>query len=126
MRSVKGTIILSFVINRAIFSELLKACPNYTPESIESLVDPADHQNVPRAVRLLQAIVVLGKINASKLDISDRAKLRPIKLLAALWAGMQFCLRSLIPASHSRSNLHATRGLPILHTLCMPCTELAL
>ena len=88
MRSAEGTIILSTVINRAVLSGLLNTLPDQSPEMVEALLDPIDHQNVPRAVRLLQAIAALDKLDMNKPSLGDQVKMQSVKLLAALWSSV--------------------------------------
>jgi hypothetical protein len=49
MRSKDGVVISQTVINRAVITKSLETLPGETKESVAILVDPADHQNVPRA-----------------------------------------------------------------------------
>ncbi|KAJ7477582.1 hypothetical protein FB451DRAFT_1032912 [Mycena latifolia] len=59
-RSNEGVIIESMVLNRAIITRWLEHLPSETKESVAVLVDPADHQNVPRAYKLIRACISLG------------------------------------------------------------------
>jgi hypothetical protein len=56
VRSKEGIFINKRVINRGYIQHFLHLLPGETEKSVELLIDPADHQNVPRAVKLIVAI----------------------------------------------------------------------
>ncbi|KAJ7079589.1 hypothetical protein B0H15DRAFT_787927 [Mycena belliarum] len=59
-RSNEGVVIAQVIINRSIITQWLERLPGETKESVAILVDPADHQNVPRAYKLIKASISLG------------------------------------------------------------------
>lgn len=85
MRSVEGCIILATVINRAVLEKYLLRLPGQTEQSVAALLDPTDHQNVPRAVKLLKAIVAIADLDTSDMSPSERVKMRSLRLLSQLW-----------------------------------------
>jgi hypothetical protein len=60
MRSTEGVVCERVILNRAINTQWLERLPTETKESVAVLVDPADHQNVPRAYKLIRACISLG------------------------------------------------------------------
>ncbi|SJL17231.1 uncharacterized protein ARMOST_20777 [Armillaria ostoyae] len=56
------------VINRGILAYFLAKLPGQSPELVESLIDPIDHQNVPRVMKLLMAITQLKDLNTMGMD----------------------------------------------------------
>ncbi|KAK6971295.1 hypothetical protein R3P38DRAFT_2587415 [Favolaschia claudopus] len=71
-RSPEGTVIDQVVLNRPIITQWLEKLPGETKETVAILVDPADHQNVPKAYKLLRAIISLPKLFAKRLRTATR------------------------------------------------------
>ncbi|KAE9401544.1 hypothetical protein BT96DRAFT_817778 [Gymnopus androsaceus JB14] len=84
-RSNQGIMIGNHIINAEMLSRLLLLLPGQTKESVEGLLDPDDHQNVPRAIKLLIAIHRLSDVNTSGLNPLDKDLLRYIAVLGALF-----------------------------------------
>ncbi|KAF8200489.1 hypothetical protein K438DRAFT_1965949 [Mycena galopus ATCC 62051] len=57
-QSQEGTVVESTVMNHSILTQQLERLPGETADSVAILVDPADHQNVLRAYKLLKAALV--------------------------------------------------------------------
>lgn len=55
-----------------------------TTETVAYLVDPADHQNVPKAVRLLRAVISLSDLDREQLDPTRKKDHCMIKLLGTM------------------------------------------
>lgn len=76
----------NILINRSTLARFLAKLPDETPESVEALLDPNDHQNVPMAMKLLDRVISLRtKIKLDTLNASDKIAFVAIRLLAALW-----------------------------------------
>jgi hypothetical protein len=69
--SVGGTLILDFLLKTGTLSQQLLHIPELTEEAIAPLIDPADHQNIPKAVKLLQSIVSILSLPTSDLDPTE-------------------------------------------------------
>ncbi|KAK7041117.1 hypothetical protein R3P38DRAFT_3179675 [Favolaschia claudopus] len=88
-RSQEGTVVDSTVLNRTIITQWLERLPSETKESVAILVDPANHQNVPRAYKLIRAVNSLGTEsiptgpNPSPTDISTQ---RAFALAGEMWS----------------------------------------
>ncbi|KAJ7468107.1 hypothetical protein FB451DRAFT_1137242 [Mycena latifolia] len=59
-RDNEGVLIGDTILNRPIITQWLERLPTETKESVAILVDPADHQNVPRAYKLIKACISIG------------------------------------------------------------------
>ncbi|KAJ7140342.1 hypothetical protein C8R46DRAFT_1233789 [Mycena filopes] len=78
----------STVINRSILTQWLERLPGETKETVAILIDPADHQNVPRAYSLLKAIIAVGAdrpADAPKLSPTDQSTHRAFALAGEMW-----------------------------------------
>ncbi|KAJ7021778.1 hypothetical protein C8F04DRAFT_1273273 [Mycena alexandri] len=87
-RSQEGTVIAQTVINRSILTQWLERLPGETKETVAILIDPADHQNVPRAYSLLKAIITVGADrapDAPKLSPTDQSTHRAFALAGEMW-----------------------------------------
>ncbi|KAJ7253987.1 hypothetical protein C8J57DRAFT_1076553 [Mycena rebaudengoi] len=88
MRSNEGMLIDQTVINRPILTQWLERLPDQTPESVAILVDPADHQNVPRAYSLIKAFISVGFKNPESgddLSPTDQSTRRAFALAGEMW-----------------------------------------
>ncbi|EPS99538.1 hypothetical protein FOMPIDRAFT_28660, partial [Fomitopsis schrenkii] len=88
LRSAEGSLVDGIVINRAVLARFLQMLPGQTKSGIENLIDPADHQNVPRAVNLLRAVVQLSKSRPPSLSPTDENTYHAICLQATLWESL--------------------------------------
>ncbi|KAJ7022046.1 hypothetical protein C8F04DRAFT_972033 [Mycena alexandri] len=86
--SQEGTLIAQTVINRSILTQWLERLPGETKETVAILIDPADHQNVPRTYKFLKAIIAVGADrapNAPVLSPTDQATHRAFALAGEMW-----------------------------------------
>ncbi|KAI0056199.1 hypothetical protein BV25DRAFT_1814480, partial [Artomyces pyxidatus] len=59
--------------------------PGESKDTVQLLIDPHDHQNVPRAVKLLEALASLENLDSSYLDPSALLILSTLRLLGEFW-----------------------------------------
>ncbi|KAH9844334.1 uncharacterized protein C8Q71DRAFT_698404, partial [Rhodofomes roseus] len=88
VRSAEGSVLNGTVINRIVVTNFLRMLPGHTKASVDILVDPADHQNVPRATKLLQAVVELANMNPTDLSPTAMLTYQAICLQASLWQSL--------------------------------------
>ncbi|KAJ7824429.1 hypothetical protein B0H13DRAFT_1658509, partial [Mycena leptocephala] len=87
-RSEEGSVIAGVIINRSILTQWLERLAGETKESVAILVDPADHQNVPRAYKLLKAIISVGADgipDSPSLDPTEKSTRRAFALAGEMW-----------------------------------------
>ncbi|KAK7693500.1 hypothetical protein QCA50_003068 [Cerrena zonata] len=84
-RSPEGSFINGVAMNRQLLTRWLRRLPILAEADIEKLLDPADHQNVPNAVKLLRAIILLGSINTAGMTALDISTHHAFCLQAELW-----------------------------------------
>ncbi|KAH9913947.1 hypothetical protein B0H21DRAFT_805153 [Amylocystis lapponica] len=85
LRSHTGIVLNSgIIINPTFLARYLVRLEDQTPESVQSLLYPDDPQDVPRAVRLMQAIISLRSLQLDSCDPSVVADLDAITLLGEL------------------------------------------
>ena len=70
LRAHKGILIGTAVVNKNHLRSHLVELSHVNPSSVESLVDPADKQNVPKAVALIQALDQLNSLDTRSYDPS--------------------------------------------------------
>ncbi|KAJ7041428.1 hypothetical protein C8F04DRAFT_947209 [Mycena alexandri] len=88
MRGAEGVVCDRVILNRAIITQWLERLPTETKESVAILVDPADHQNVPRAYKLIRACISLGDPSpdpSPAVDPSDDSTRRAFALAGEVW-----------------------------------------
>ncbi|KAJ7657436.1 hypothetical protein DFH06DRAFT_1090907 [Mycena polygramma] len=88
MRSNEGIVCERVVLNRGITTQWLEQLPDETPESVAVLVDPADHQNVPRAYKLIRAVISLGAealSPSSDTSPTDHSTQRAFAMAGEMW-----------------------------------------
>ena len=78
-------VVSRLVMNRALLARELARLPSYDENSAELLLDPNDHQNVPKAVKLLQAIHLLSQRDHTSVSPADLDTRRVLTLLGDLW-----------------------------------------
>ncbi|KAH9910636.1 uncharacterized protein B0H18DRAFT_1176982 [Fomitopsis serialis] len=88
VRSMDGSVLNSVIINRMVVTRFLRMLPHQTHTSVDILVDPADHQNVPRAIKLLRAVIELSESELPGLKPTDTITYHAICLQAALWQSL--------------------------------------
>jgi hypothetical protein len=81
-------VIHDIAINRFILEEYLTLLPNQTRESIRKLLNPADPQDVPRAVELIRAVADLRSLDISKFNPSQMKTVSALQLIGALFHSM--------------------------------------
>lgn len=120
MRSFEGSFIDAININRLLLTKFLLYLPDETEESVRILMNPADHQNVPRAVKLIQAVIAISQLDPTQLSITEQLEHRAFRILAALWDSF---LQPFIHPAYSLSDqlstlscfAHLAYALYILH-----------
>ncbi|KAK7006523.1 hypothetical protein R3P38DRAFT_3213818 [Favolaschia claudopus] len=87
-RSPEGVVCERVILNRGIITQWLERLPSQTSESVAILVDPADHQNVPRAYKLIRACISLGSESNSPLESvspTDHSTRRAFAMAGEMW-----------------------------------------
>ncbi|KAJ6607976.1 hypothetical protein B0H10DRAFT_1955815 [Mycena sp. CBHHK59/15] len=72
-----------------VIDKWLEHLPGETQESVAILVDPTDHQNVPRAYKLIKACISLGSDGipiTSDMSPTDRSIRRAFSLAGEMWS----------------------------------------
>ncbi|TFY65982.1 hypothetical protein EVG20_g5104, partial [Dentipellis fragilis] len=87
LRSKDGMMVNGVAIHRGHLARFLFLLPGQTKESVDTLIDPADHQNVPRAVKLLQSLAALRSLQLSDSTLSptEQLLLHSLCVIAELW-----------------------------------------
>jgi hypothetical protein len=62
--------------------------PNQSPESVEKLLNPADPQDVPRAIELIRAVGDLRSLNKSGFNPSQMKTIEALQLIGTLFHAM--------------------------------------
>jgi len=81
-------IVNDVVINRLILQQYLILLPNQTRESVEKLLNPADPQDVPRAIELIRAVADLRSLNKSGFNPSQMKTVEALQLIGSLFHAM--------------------------------------
>ncbi|KAL0952445.1 hypothetical protein HGRIS_006714 [Hohenbuehelia grisea] len=81
LRSKDGVMVKCQVINRGHLQHFLEQLEHEDKESIRILIDPADHQNVPRAIKLFQAIDRLSGLDREAMAPLDEKVFASILVL---------------------------------------------
>ncbi|KAJ6600675.1 hypothetical protein B0H10DRAFT_1958705 [Mycena sp. CBHHK59/15] len=71
---------------RSTSQNWLERLPGKTKESVSVLVDPADHQNVPHAYKLLKACILIGSLTSLDMSPTDHSTLCAFVLTGELWS----------------------------------------
>ncbi|KAK6966859.1 hypothetical protein R3P38DRAFT_3337699 [Favolaschia claudopus] len=74
-----GMVIKNVCVNRELLNH------DWSETSIHALLDPADGQNVSKAIKLLLCIVELGKLDLANYDPSEGAELEALSLLGEMF-----------------------------------------
>ncbi|KAJ6554116.1 hypothetical protein B0H10DRAFT_1967551 [Mycena sp. CBHHK59/15] len=82
LRSSNGMVIGDCIVNRVMLTQHLLQIDGMTLEAINNLIDPSDHQNVPKAVQLLEAIIRVCSLPTEDFDQTMRKGKKAIGLLA--------------------------------------------
>ncbi|KAJ6573351.1 hypothetical protein B0H10DRAFT_1964056 [Mycena sp. CBHHK59/15] len=82
LRSSNGMVIGDCIVNRVMLTQHLLQIDGMTLEAINNLIDPSDHQNVPKAVQLLEAIIRVCSLPTEDFDQTMRKGNKAIGLLA--------------------------------------------
>jgi hypothetical protein len=72
-------------INRNILEEFLVLLPNQTRDSIRKLLNPADPQDVPRSIELVQAVGQLHSLDTSQFNPSQKKTIEALQLIGRLF-----------------------------------------
>lgn len=81
-------IVNDVAINRLILERYLIMLPNQSPESVEKLLNPADPQDVPRAIELICAVGDLRSLNKSGFNPSQMKTIEALQLIGTLFHAM--------------------------------------
>lgn len=73
------------IISTFILKSLIKL-PNMTPEKAASILNPADKQNVPKAINLLESLIDLGKLNFHRETPANFYKLKRTAFLGQIFS----------------------------------------
>jgi len=65
LRAREGILVNKSIVNKNHLRSHLVRLPHIEPDSVESLIDPADKQNVPKAVTLIQSLSQLKSLNTN-------------------------------------------------------------
>ncbi|KIJ36456.1 hypothetical protein M422DRAFT_77421, partial [Sphaerobolus stellatus SS14] len=84
IRSPEGTLIAMTLLTCDTVSKELSRLEDLSPKEIEALIDPADHQNVPKAVRLLQHILEVKKLPTIGLSPGELKSRKAITILSTI------------------------------------------
>ena len=84
-RSAEGSLVDGTSVNRGLLTEFLAELAGLGIDRTEDLLDPADHQNVPKTVELLEAVVTLRGLDRASLTPAQQLTHRSVRLFAELW-----------------------------------------
>ncbi|KZP34121.1 hypothetical protein FIBSPDRAFT_990558, partial [Athelia psychrophila] len=99
IRSGGGIALRDLLLDKNYLAQHLLRIPGTSVESVALLIDPSDHQDVPKAVRLLEAIISLAELPTTDLNPTDMKANRLLTLLGVM-------LHSLItPSTNVNLNL---------------------
>ncbi|KAI0068929.1 hypothetical protein BV25DRAFT_1844785 [Artomyces pyxidatus] len=85
LRSKDGMLVNGVIVHRTHLQEFLQLLPGQSYDTVKILIDPSDHQNVPRAVELLEALASLGDVDSSHMAPTELVVFSTIKLLGEFW-----------------------------------------
>jgi len=88
LRILLGMAINDVIVNRLILEEYLILLPNQTRESVSKLLNPADPQDVPRAIELIRAVADLRSLNTSEFNPSQMKTIAALQLIGNLFHAM--------------------------------------
>ncbi|KAF7308190.1 hypothetical protein HMN09_00666800 [Mycena chlorophos] len=85
--SEAGMVVDGIPINKNLMVLWLSRLPNYdwSEMTIEALLHPKDPQDVPRALRLLDAVSEIRKLEPKDYNPSERAELRVIQIIGTMF-----------------------------------------
>lgn len=86
IRSPKGIQLGDINITSTFVLESLTKLPNMTPEKAASLLNPADKQNVPKAVNLLESLIDLDTLNLHRATPANFYKLKRTAFLGKIFS----------------------------------------
>ena len=86
IRSPKGIQLGDINITSTFVLESLIKLPNMTSEKAASLLNPADKQNVPKAVNLLECLIDLGELNLRRETPANFYKLKRAAFLGRIFS----------------------------------------
>jgi hypothetical protein len=81
------------IVNRLILEEYLVLLPNRTRESVRKLLNPADPQDVPRAIELICAVADLRTLDTSTFNPSHMKTIAALTQRRGLSGMAQMCRR---------------------------------
>ncbi|KII84375.1 hypothetical protein PLICRDRAFT_701936 [Plicaturopsis crispa FD-325 SS-3] len=88
IRTRDGIVIGDFVLNSETLTVHLLRIEGMTLPAVRSLINPADHQNVPMAVRLLQSLKAISLLPIDDLNPTQRKAHSAIELLSEMLSAL--------------------------------------
>lgn len=76
-----GILIIDTVVNWQVLAQHFMKIPGMTLEHVAEMIDPTDHQNVPRAVTVIQTLVSLQSLNMSSYTPAEEKTHKALCLL---------------------------------------------
>ncbi|EIW60546.1 uncharacterized protein TRAVEDRAFT_45796 [Trametes versicolor FP-101664 SS1] len=90
LRSSEGILVQDTIINQDSLARHLVKLPGLNAYKVANLIDPSDHQNVPKAVELLQAVSNLRGRDTSSFNPSELKAHHAMSLFAdVIWAFLE-------------------------------------
>ncbi|KAJ7049330.1 hypothetical protein C8F01DRAFT_1352687, partial [Mycena amicta] len=108
IRSPQGLLVKGVCINRDMLLHWLERIPGYdwSEVSIHALLNPPDAQDVPRAVKLVLAIIDIRKIDPKTLDATEQSEYEALCLFGELLdALLQPFINTTLSLSHQTTYL---------------------
>ena len=84
IRSILGIVMRDLVLDRDYFAKHLLHIPGMTAETAAGLIDLMDNQNVPKAIKLLQAIISLSNLPTADLNPTEQKTTQTLCLLGTM------------------------------------------
>lgn len=81
LRTVEGMVIGNTVVNAEMIIRHLSRDPSRTTASIDLLMNPADAQDVPRAIDLIEAVNSIGLLSTSSCSPSEIHEVALIRVI---------------------------------------------
>ena len=81
-------IVNDVAVNRIILERYLVMLPNHSLESVQKLLNPANPQDVPRAIELIRAVGDLRSLDKSGFNPSQMKTVEALQLIGTLFHAM--------------------------------------
>lgn len=86
LRAREGILVNMSVVNKNHLRSHLIRLPHIDPSSVEALIDPADKQNVPKAVTLVQSLDQLRSVDVSDCNPSQMNEYRSLVAVGEIFS----------------------------------------